>query len=372
MQLCNCAKISVVESTAAATRHPIISYRTMPHSPALPEPGNRSLNGFPEANHPRETGRVLVVDDENCNRILLTDWLSGYGHQVITAANGLEALDAARLESPDAIVLDVKMPGMDGFAVCEKLKRNPLTSMIPVLLLTSLHEREDRLRGMRAGANDFLFKPVDLPDLLLRVRNAVRLHLVHSELEAKLREISRQEQLKESLLHMIVHDLRTPLSALDGYLQLMQMKEVEKPAEQRSHYLDQALYASHKLALQIDLLLDIHRLEDGHMPVQLLAHDLGQVVDNAVMPLRPLFGERRLQLERPSQPLIALGDRALLSRVVSNLVGKSPCGFNPASAGRGWRWRTMGRGSRRPTSKQFSKNFARWVSKPAAGQVAWG
>jgi two-component system, sensor histidine kinase and response regulator len=295
----------------------------MPHPVAFSDPKNRSLNGFPEDQSPSSTGRVLVVDDEACNRILLTDWLGPYGHQVTTAANGLDALRAVELELPDAILLDVKMPGMDGFAVCTQLKSNPRTAMIPILLLTSLQEREDRLRGMRAGANDFLFKPVDLPDLLLRVRNAVRLRHLHEEVEAKLREVCRQEQLKESLLHMIVHDLRTPLAALDGFLQLMLCKPVVNAEDRHPYFLQQALRASQKLAQQIDLLLDIHRLEEGQMPVQAVSHDLSQVVDDAVTPLRSLFGDRRLEMACPPQPLTAVGDPGLLGRVVANLVGNA-------------------------------------------------
>jgi signal transduction histidine kinase len=195
--------------------------------------------------------------------------------------------------------------------------------MVPILLLTSLHEREDRLRGMRAGANDFLFKPVDLPDLLLRVRNAVRLSHLHNDVEAKLREISRQEQLKESLVHMIVHDLRTPLAALDGFLHLMQTNTGEKREERSAFCLHQALRSSHRLAQQVDLLLDIHRLEAGHMPVQTVTHDLTQVVDEAVVPLRPLFGGRLLKMESPTLPLTAVGDPKLLNRVVSNLLGNA-------------------------------------------------
>jgi len=294
----------------------------MPESPIYPPQSNRTLNGFIE-NTPLSTGHILVVDDEAPNRILLKDWLGPYGHQVTTASSGLEALQAVETELPDVIVLDVRMPGMDGFTVCEKLKSNVRTSMIPVLLLTSLHEREDRLRGMRAGANDFLLKPVDLPDLLLRVRNAVRLRNLHNELETKLQEITRQEYLKESLLHMIVHDLRTPLSAMDGFLQLLRMNLGEKLGHRPAHCLQQALHASQKLGHQIDLLLDIHRLEEGHMPVKAVAHDLSEVVDKAVSPLRPLFGDRRLQLDCPSTRLTVMGDPGLLGRVVSNLVGNA-------------------------------------------------
>ena len=215
------------------------------------------------------------------------------------------------------------MPGMDGFAVCQQLKSNPRTAMVPVLLLTALHEREDRMRGMRAGANDFLMKPADLPYVLLRVRNAIRMRQLHSEMEERLAEICREQQMKESLLQMIVHDLRTPLAGLEGFLQLLQMAAGAKLEDRPAHYLKQALQASHNLAHQIDLLLDIHRMEEGKMPVQAVAHNLSEVVDRALEPLRPLFGSRRLQLELPPMPVSAVGDPGLLGRVVSNLVGNA-------------------------------------------------
>jgi len=277
----------------------------------------------PPESPPIGSGRVLVVDDDVSSRAMLADWLSAYGHDVRTAADGPEALLLVEREAPDAIVLDVMMPGMDGFAVCERLKSNPRTAVVPVLLLTALHEREDRMRGMRAGANDFLIKPADLPYVLLRVRNAIRLRQLHAEVEEKLAEICREQQMKENLLHMIVHDLRTPLAGLEGFLQLLQMASGAKLDERPAHYLKQALHASHNLAHQIDLLLDIHRMEEGKMPVQAVPHNLNEVVDRALEPLRPLFGGRRLQLEMPPRALPAVGDPALLGRVVSNLVGNA-------------------------------------------------
>lgn len=286
--------------------------------PAAPAGAGRA-----EAHVPAAIGRILIVDDEEQNRQLLAEWLGAYGHQIATAASGREALALIEHEQPDAVILDVMMPEMDGFTVCERLKTNPRTAGIPVLLLTALHEREDRLRGMRAGANDFLFKPADLPYVLLRVRNAVHTRQLHAEIERQLREVTREQQLRESLLHMIVHDLRTPLAGLEGFLQLLQMSAGEKLESRPAHYLKQALHATHNLAHHIDLLLDIHRMEDGKMPVYLSPVDVVEVVNRALEPLRPLFAQRRLRLEVAPGPLMATGDGGLLGRVVANIVGNA-------------------------------------------------
>jgi len=281
------------------------------------------------ASAPATTGCILVVEDDEISRTLISDWLSAYGHQVTQVPDGFEALAAVEKEMPDVILLDVMMPGMDGFTVCERLKANPASAAVPVLLLTALDERQDRLRGIRAGANDFLTKPLDLPDVLLRVRNAVRLTHLHNEVVEKFHIICHEQRMRESLLHMIVHDLRTPLAGLDGFLQLLQMSAGAKLDERPAHYLKQALHATNKLAYQIDLLLDIHRLEQGKMPVNVAPHDVAQLVQNAIEPLRPIFGNRRFQLDLPGQPLNAAADSGLLSRVLVNILGNAVAFTSP-------------------------------------------
>ncbi|MBU6475632.1 MAG: PleD family two-component system response regulator [Alphaproteobacteria bacterium] len=127
------------------------------------------------------TARVLIVDDILPNVKLLEAKLSGEYFDVITASSGAEALEKAEAESPDIILLDVMMPGMDGFETCQHLKNNPVTSHIPVVMVTALTDATDRVRGLESGADDFLSKPVNDVALMARVRSLVRLKMTVDE-----------------------------------------------------------------------------------------------------------------------------------------------------------------------------------------------
>src|SRR5690349_12544027 len=131
------------------------------------------------------TARVLVVDDILSNVKLLEAKLTAEYFEVVTAFNGMECL--ARMEHgiPDIVLLDVMMPGMDGFEVCRRIKSNPRTAHVPVVMVTALDQPSDRVAGLEAGADDFLTKPVDDAALFARVRSLVRLKMMTDELRMR-------------------------------------------------------------------------------------------------------------------------------------------------------------------------------------------
>lgn len=131
------------------------------------------------------SARILVVDDIEANRRLLQAKLEAQYHSVILASGGPQALEIAKSQDPEIILLDVMMPGMDGYEVCRRLKADPVTAHIPVVMVTALSDTEDRVRGLDAGAEDFLTKPVD--DFLLnsRVNTLMRYNAVTSELRKR-------------------------------------------------------------------------------------------------------------------------------------------------------------------------------------------
>ena len=131
------------------------------------------------------SARVLVVDDILPNVKLLEAKLSNEYYDVLTATSGAEALKKIEQDSPDIVLLDVMMPGMDGFEVCKRVKDNPALAHIPIVMVTALTDNEDKVRGLEAGADDFLSKPVNDMALMARVRSLVRLQMTIDEWRAR-------------------------------------------------------------------------------------------------------------------------------------------------------------------------------------------
>ena len=152
------------------------------------------------------TARILVVDDLPANIKILEAKLSAEYFEVCTARSGAEALEAVKRENPDIVLLDVMMPGMDGCEVCRRLKVDPASQHIPIVMVTVLDEPAARLQALQAGADDFLTKPVDDVALFARVRSLVRLKMLNDELRLR-EEVRAQLELGETEAPRIEHDM---------------------------------------------------------------------------------------------------------------------------------------------------------------------
>ena len=152
--------------------------------------------------------KILVVDDLPVNVQLLTTYLTSVGYDVVAARDGQEALDKTFATQPDLILLDVMMPKLNGFEVCERLKTDPTTRIIPVIMVTALNEIEDKIKATEAGADDFVSKPFNKLELLTRVKSLLRIKQLHDELRAKLKEL---EQARERLRQLAITDGLTGL-----------------------------------------------------------------------------------------------------------------------------------------------------------------
>ncbi len=171
---------------------------------------------------PELTRTVLVVDDEPINIQLLQRKLEWDGIDVLTADNGEECLEVAKERKPDLILLDVMMPGMDGFAVCQKLREDKRTKAIPVIFVTAHNSKKGKLEGLEAGAVDYITKPIDLDETIARVRtqlNYLEINKANIELTRRLGE-SRRSAAIGALTQGIAHNLNNLLGVVMGYLEL--------------------------------------------------------------------------------------------------------------------------------------------------------
>jgi len=285
----------------------------------------------PPPKEPEAGGLILVVDDQEANRQLLHDMLELDGHHVLEADNGLTALALAAEHDPDAVLLDVTMPGLDGFEVCRRLRAAPRTSATPVLLITALVQREHRLQGMAAGANDYLVKPIDRSEVTLRVRNAVRMRVMHRTLQVQFTELQRMERLRDDLVSMVAHDLRSPLTGLRGYLELLQEELHDQLSPSLGGMLSEAVRAVDQLNGMIGDMLDVSRMEVDALPLECRLADLRALAATAVAALGPPPSFHRIPITVAGKPTEVHCDVSLVRRVIVNLLANA-VRFSPPGA----------------------------------------
>src|SRR4030095_2416517 len=137
-----------------------------------------------------EQAKILVVDDIPQNVKLLVDLLTLKGYAVVSASSGEEALASIAAEPPDLVLLDVMMPGMSGYDVCRRIRSDAATALLPVVLCTSLDPQQERLNGIAAGADDFLGKPINQPELFARVQSLLRIKRLHDETQRQAAQLA--------------------------------------------------------------------------------------------------------------------------------------------------------------------------------------
>ena len=151
--------------------------------------------------------KVLVVDDTPQNVKLLADLLGVKGFAVTTASNGEEALQKVASHQPDIVLLDVMMPGMNGYDVCRRLRADPATALLPVVLVTSLDPQQERINGIEAGADDFLSKPINQPEMFARVNSLLRIKQLHDETQRQKAELAEWSATLEQRVAQQVAEL---------------------------------------------------------------------------------------------------------------------------------------------------------------------
>lgn len=266
--------------------------------------------------------RLLLVDDEPRNLALLEGHLAPLGYEIVHATGGREALHAFAKVRPSIVLLDLMMPGLDGIDVLTHIRAQP-GPYVPVILVTAHAEREHRLRGLEAGADEFLEKPIDAPILLTRVRTLLALKDSRDALAARNEALERLQRQQRELTAFVVHDLKNPLSVVWTTLDWAR-DHAPAGTGDFADALDDAIQASRQLRSMIEDLLVISRLEESAFPLHPEAITLRELIDEVISLYRRVAHERNVDISAPADlDLRVRGDRTLLRRVLENILDNS-------------------------------------------------
>jgi two-component system, sensor histidine kinase and response regulator len=264
--------------------------------------------------------QILLVDDEPRNLALLESILAPLGHELLKAEGGEAAIAALGGRHPDLILLDVVMPDLDGIDVLTHVRAHDPASHIPVILVTGQAEREARLRGFEAGADEFLEKPVDRALLLARVRTLLRLKEAGDELLRRNVELEQLRREQRELTDFVVHDLKNPLSVV--HINLSWLREAVGPtARNVMEAFDDAQEASSRLQTMIDDLLAVSRIEEANVPLRRRVVDIADLAEEVVRSHAREAEAKGIALSAEIGGAIEVdADEAILRRVLENLV----------------------------------------------------
>jgi signal transduction histidine kinase len=280
------------------------------------------------------------VDDAPAGRRMLERLLKSEGYRTVTADNGAEALRQAAELMPDLILLDVRMPGMDGFEVCRRLRADALLSEVPIIFVTGLGDREMRLLGIEAGADDFVTKPIDQVELQARVRAILRLNRYRRLLmervqrqqaeegvlrhERELVLLKEAERIKDRFVSTVSHELRTPLSVITLLVGNLDTLYTGLDDDRRRAMIRDIRGQTRTLNELVESVLEIARIDGGRMAVDRRPVDLARLVREETEKQQPLARTKGHLLDVVGvESLIVAGNDGQLRQVLRNLLNNA-------------------------------------------------
>ena len=284
------------------------------------------LNESFESQINRSDYKILIVDDVVSNVLLLKILLTNEKFQVLTAANGNQCIEQTRKEKPDLILLDVMMPDLSGFDVAVILKKDPETRDIPIIFLTALNSPSDLVKGFQVGANDFLTKPFNKEELVMRVMHQIELVAAKKTIVRQNEELKRTINNRDKMYSVIAHDLRSPMASIRMVLNLV-VNVVSKDVvgDEVFGLLDKANRESEEVHDLLDNLLKWTKSQTGRLHVVMQDIDLNDIVPGVVDIFHMIADMKGIKLQYLSEHehLVVRGDNDMLKTIIRNFLSNA-------------------------------------------------
>jgi len=279
-------------------------------------------------------GTILIVDDMPANLEVVTNHLERQGYCAIVALSGEEGIERAEFVRPDLILLDVMMPGLDGFETCRRLKAGERTAAIPVIFMTALADTTDKLAGFAAGAVDYVTKPLNSAEVLARIESHLALYALRRQLAEQNAQLQReiairaevQEALQrsntefEQLAYVASHDMQEPLRKIASYLQLLAQRYEGRLDADADEFIGYAVDGAKRMQALINDLLAFSRVGTKAKPFA--PTDCNAIVRTALMDLQMAIEECGAQIEVGQLPTV-MGDATQLPQLFRNLLSNA-------------------------------------------------
>lgn len=267
-------------------------------------------------------GTLLIVDDTPANVSVLFDFLTETGFKVLVAQDGKRAIQKATYAKPDLVLLDVMMPGMDGFEVCQILKSQEVTKDLPVIFMTALADTVDKVKGFNLGAADYITKPIQHEEVLARVVTHLKFRKLQHQLQEHTQELEKRNMELDAFARTVAHDLKNPLNVIIGYsdMLLMDCKPDQVPEPEMIEQLRLVGQAGYRMLNIIDALLLLAGVST-QSKVEVNALDMSELINQVLQDrLAYLLKESQGNIVMPEHWLTAVGYAPWVEEIWANYL----------------------------------------------------
>ena len=272
----------------------------------------------------RSDYKILIVDDVVSNVLLLKILLSKEGFQVCTANCGNMCIEQCKAEKPDLVLLDVMMPDISGFDTAVIMKKDPEMKEIPIIFLTALNSPADLVKGFQVGANDFLSKPFNKEELLVRVMHQIALVAAKRLIEKQNRELMATISNRDKMYSVIAHDLRSPMASIRMVLNLaVAAIEPEVVGQEIFDLIDKANKESEDVHDLLDNLLKWTKSQTGRLNVVIQDLDLNDIIPGVVDIFEMIAATKKIKLSYSGSSTIVVADNDMLKTIVRNFMSNA-------------------------------------------------
>jgi len=268
--------------------------------------------------------KILIVDDTPANIDVLDLFLEKEGHKISIAQSGESALDLADRISPDLILLDVMMPGIDGFETCRRLKSNDKTRDIPIIFITARNESADIIKGFSLGGVDYITKPFSQEEVCARVHLHLKLKTLMADLEGKNQKLAELNDLKNKFIGMASHDLRNPISTIQGFSKILLDHGETLAEDAKNEFLQSIHKVSNDMLTLLGDLLNISTIESGKLELQVKLGSLKLLVEERVRMYQVMAERKNLATHLDIEEIAEFSfDPSRISQVIDNLLSNA-------------------------------------------------